>query len=261
VTRVLSGLALLALVLAILLWLPAWGTLVLAWMVLVPAVWEIAHLGEQHHGPLPRVLMLVAASAVLLSAAGRWLPTDVALLATIVATGAVLVGEARPDADILRRAGIVVFPVLYLALPLGAMVSLRQRHGVAVVLLLLATIIVSDTAQYYGGRTMGRRPLAPRLSPKKTVEGALAGVLVGGLVLPLAGREFLPQFPIWLLWVVGLALVAFGIVGDLFESLLKRSAGVKDSSELIPGHGGVLDRIDSLLFAAPVFYCVLRTIG
>jgi phosphatidate cytidylyltransferase len=123
---------------------------------------------------------------------------------------------------------------------------------------LLFTIIASDTAQYYGGRLMGRRLLAPVISPKKTVEGALSGFVAGAVALPVLGQWWLPSLPAPALALVGVTLVAAGIVGDLFESLLKRSAGVKDASALIPGHGGVLDRLDSLLFAGPVFYVFLR---
>ena len=120
--------------------------------------------------------------------------------------------------------------------------------------------MVSDIAQYYTGRLAGRRPLAPTISPRKTVEGALGGLVFGALVLAIVGAWWLPRVPIALRALVGVTIVALGITGDLFESMLKRSAGVKDSSALIPGHGGVLDRIDALLFAAPVYYIVLQYI-
>ncbi len=98
----------------------------------------------------------------------------------------------------------------------------------------------------------------PAISPKKTIEGAVGGFVFGGVFLALAGRWWLPDAPMLLRAALGVAVVAAGIVGDLFESMLKRSAGVKDSSTLIPGHGGILDRIDALLFAAPIYYSVLK---
>ena len=122
----------------------------------------------------------------------------------------------------------------------------------------MLTVIVSDTAQYYTGRAFGRRLLAPAISPKKTIEGAIGGFVFGTLLLVVVGRWWLPAVPLPVRAALGAAIVALGIVGDLFESMLKRSAGVKDSSALIPGHGGVLDRIDALLFAAPVYYIVLK---
>lgn len=259
-TRVLSALVLLPVVLGALLWLPPWGTTALAVVAAVAAVWELAHLAEQGSGPLPRAIMALATISVILAMSLRLVPVEVPLLAALVVFGCALVGEARPDTDVLRRAGAMLLPMIYVGLPLGAMAAIRRDQGAWVLLLLIATTIVSDTAQYYGGRTMGKRPLAPRISPKKTIEGAVSGVIVGGLVLPLAGGLLLPAVPAWVLWIVGLTLVGLGIVGDLFESLLKRSVGVKDSSALIPGHGGVLDRVDSLLFAAPFYYAFLRAL-
>ena len=123
---------------------------------------------------------------------------------------------------------------------------------------LMTTVMVSDTAQYYSGRAFGRHLLAPSISPKKTIEGAAGGFVVGTAFFVGVGAWWLPSMAIGVRLGLGLALVALGIAGDLFESMLKRSAGVKDSSTLIPGHGGVLDRIDALLFAAPVYYIVLR---
>ena len=147
---------------------------------------------------------------------------------------------------------------MYLGLPLGALVGIHIYGGRNAVLLLIATIVVSDTAQYYAGRLMGRRPLAPRLSPKKTIEGAAGGFVAAPIFLYYAVPQLIPFARPLMIALLGIVLVAAGIVGDLFESMLKRAAGFKDSSSLIPGHGGVLDRIDALLFATPVFYLYVR---
>jgi phosphatidate cytidylyltransferase len=125
-------------------------------------------------------------------------------------------------------------------------------------LLLILTVALSDTAQYYSGRAFGRHLLAPVISPKKTIEGAIGGFAGAMLGLGLLGHWWLPHVPLQWRLSLAVAIAAVGIVGDLFESLLKRSVGVKDASSLIPGHGGVLDRIDALLFAAPVFYAFVR---
>src|SRR5262249_17070896 len=139
-----------------------------------------------------------------------------------------------------------------------ALVAIRATRGPEVLFLLMLTVSVSDTAQYYTGRAIGRRPLAPAISPKKTIEGAAGGFVFGAATLAIAGRGWLPRQPLAVRGLLGVAVVALGIAGDLFESMLKRSAGVKDSSGLIPGHGGILDRIDALLFAAPVYYILVR---
>jgi phosphatidate cytidylyltransferase len=148
--------------------------------------------------------------------------------------------------------------MLYVALPIGGLVAIRARDGAAALFLLMLTVMVSDTAQYYTGRLVGRRKLAPAISPNKTIEGAFGGLVFGTSTFTLLGGQWMPRIPPGERIGLGAALVAAGIAGDLFESMLKRSAGVKDSSTLIPGHGGILDRIDALLFAAPVYYIFLK---
>jgi len=120
------------------------------------------------------------------------------------------------------------------------------------ILVLILIVWAYDTAAYFTGRRLGRHPFMHHISPKKTVEGVVGGVLaaavVGALLLAALGRPALAGF------VMGLALAAAAQAGDLAESMLKRAAGAKESGRLIPGHGGLLDRVDSFLFAAPVAY-------
>ncbi len=161
---------------------------------------------------------------------------------------------ANPGPGVLRDVAASILPVAYIGLPLGAIAAVRGSAGREAILLLMLTIVISDSAQYYCGRAFGRRPLSPAISPKKTVEGAIGGLVFGTLAMALGGWRVFPDASPLLLVLVGACVSALGIVGDLFESMLKRSAGVKDSSHIIPGHGGVLDRIDSWLFAAPLYY-------
>jgi phosphatidate cytidylyltransferase len=159
---------------------------------------------------------------------------------------------AMPDAAWL------FFGPLYLGLMLGHLVWLRALdRGADAVLFVVAVTWMVDSAAYFGGRRLGRHPLAPTTSPKKTVEGAVAGV-AGGLATALVAHWW--WFP--LLTVaesagVGLLLGCVGQLGDLAESMLKRRAGVKDSGGWIPAHGGLLDKVDSLVFTAPTFYYYL----
>jgi phosphatidate cytidylyltransferase len=144
---------------------------------------------------------------------------------------------------------------LYIPLLLAFLILMRNSaDGMRWILLLLCIVFSGDTAALYVGTLIGRHKLAPAISPKKTVEGSIGGLAAGLLVGLLAKHFLLPALP-WgaaagFCLVVGLA----GQVGDLFESAMKRASDVKDSGSILPGHGGVLDRIDALLFAAPVAY-------
>ena len=135
-----------------------------------------------------------------------------------------------------------------------ALIHASGPHGHRWLLIALVVIWAADSGAYFAGRRFGRRKLSPRISPNKTVEGLLGGaaaaIVIALIAAPLAGAS-VAQLPLVALLV--LVTVGFSVVGDLFESLLKRHVGVKDSGDLIPGHGGILDRIDSVLAALPVF--------
>ncbi len=121
----------------------------------------------------------------------------------------------------------------------------------------IAITWIADTAAYFGGRALGRHRLAPRISPNKTVEGAVCALLAATVAAPLYGRWVLPsgwEVDLVPAIVLGVAVGGFAIVGDLVESALKRECGVKDASNLLPGHGGLLDRLDSILWALPVAF-------
>ncbi len=143
--------------------------------------------------------------------------------------------------------------VLILVGPWVALMGLRDEFGPGYVLFLLLLIWVADIGAYFAGRRWGRRKLAPAISPGKTWEGVW-GAGAAALIFALIGAVALGMGSRWL-WFVAICMVTvgFSIVGDLFESMIKRQRGVKDSGALLPGHGGVLDRIDSLTAAAPVF--------
>ncbi|MEQ1869876.1 MAG: phosphatidate cytidylyltransferase [Vicinamibacterales bacterium] len=205
-------------------------------------------------------LLTAAAFAPVALRALFWAPVDTVLMTAMVAIGAVSLVRWRGEREAAAHIGAAVLPLLYLGLPIGAMIAIREMWGREALLLLMVTVAVSDTAQYYSGRRFGRRPLAPAISPKKTIEGALGGFAAGAIVMIALGAVWLTIAPWWLRGLLGMTLVSLGIAGDLFESMLKRSAGMKDSSTLIPGHGGVLDRIDALLFAAPIYYVVLKNL-
>jgi phosphatidate cytidylyltransferase len=256
--RVLSALVLLPVVIGTIWFLPPAGTVILAVTASVLACLEYADLARALGAHVARAVTIVAVAASCAAAAVAAVPLDLVLLTALILIGSLAVGSGQPGPAVLRDAAASLFPILYIGLPLGAIAAVRTAAGREAVLLLLVTIVVSDSAQYYVGRAFGRTPLAPSISPKKTREGAIGGVLFGTLAMTLGGLRVFPAAQLLLLIASAAAVVVSGIIGDLFESLLKRSAGVKDSSSLIPGHGGILDRIDSWLFAGPVYYVFVR---
>ncbi|MSO31070.1 MAG: phosphatidate cytidylyltransferase [Acidobacteria bacterium] len=258
-TRVLSGAVLLVLAMAVVWLAPQAIFFGVAELLLVLALIEYVALARTCGLPVPAIPAGVAAMLTCAAfAQGLTVPLEAVLMSALVALGALTLTTWSGGRDALGSAAASIFPSLYLGLPIGAMVAIRDARGREALVLLMLTVVVSDTAQYYSGRAFGRRPLAPAISPKKTVEGAIGGLLSGAMVLAVVGAWWLPVIPLVLRVLFGVTIVALGIAGDLFESMLKRSAGVKDSSSLIPGHGGILDRIDALLFAAPVYYVVLK---
>lgn len=206
-------------------------------------------------------------------------------IVAIAAFAPLLAALAQPDQPTaITGASLVTMGSLYLGLPVFAAISLRNAfgtvdqqwltslaestaiigqaapRGLAWTALVVFTIWVGDSAAYLGGRSFGRRPLSPRISPKKTVEGSIAGLLGSGLTALLCAALFGLNLPIHVVLGFGLLIGITGQLGDLVESLIKRQAGVKDSGTLIPGHGGILDRIDALLLAFPIAWFALALV-
>ena len=259
-TRVLSALVLLPAVVGIAWFLPPIYTTILIGIVVALAFDEYARMARLGSEGFPRVIGGVATLAAYV-AVWAGVPLALVFAPALLAGAAAAVGRGRPDEDAVRLAAVTLFPLLYLAVPLGLAAALHTDRGPMTLLVPFLVVVASDSAQYYGGRTLGRRPLAPRISPKKTVEGAITGIVVAAAVTPVLARLSIADAPIGLMVLLGVLIAIIGIMGDLFESLLKRASGIKDSSSLIPGHGGILDRIDALLFVFPAYALFLRYAG
>jgi phosphatidate cytidylyltransferase len=260
VTRVLAAIVLIAGVVAAVWFLPAWITLVLAAVVAGLAAFELGGLSTGL-GTAARLLFAVFASLSSLSFAlppqfGELHAVLVIEMVSMVAIGAARLAAGPMQAP-LPSWTIPLLAIGYVGLPLGALSRTQVQYGPRVFTVLFALLAISDSAQYYTGRAFGRRKLAPSISPAKTIEGAAGGLMAAALTGAFLGSRWIPGVSLVAGAVLGVMLGAFGMVGDLFESLIKRGAGVKDSSSIIPGHGGVLDRIDSWLFAAPIYYVYL----
>jgi phosphatidate cytidylyltransferase len=155
--------------------------------------------------------------------------------------------------QLVRDIAVNIFGLMYLPFLMGHFIWLRYLpEGELWILWLLLVIFAGDTGAFYVGQAVGKRKLSPLVSPGKTWEGAVGGVVLALAVGTLAGQWLLPLANIRSLGLLALVLAVVGLLGDLFESMLKRRAQVKDTSAILPGHGGMLDRLDSLLFAAAV---------
>jgi phosphatidate cytidylyltransferase len=263
VLRILSALVLLPVLLGAI-WWSFWTTFALGIVAAALAFVEYVALAGRIGARVPKTLAGVATLAAAAAMAWPGMPggilIDVALLSAVVVISASALSAPAGSRPAVVEAATSIFPALYIGLPIGAIVALRDAPGTEALLLLVAVVILSDTGQYYTGRLFGTRPLAPSISPGKTVEGAIGGFVAGAAAAMIIGRWWLSAVGPLPRALLGATVAAAGIAGDLFESQLKRNAGVKDSSALIPGHGGVLDRIDSWLFAGPIYYVLVRYI-
>ncbi len=190
---------------------------------------------------------------------GAGSPVVAAFFLFVLGVAALSLWTKRPLVETLPAAGISASGLILVAFPFSFAIPLHAAgtQGPALLLFALVVVWVSDTAAYFVGKAIGKHALAPRLSPNKTWEGTIAGFF-GSLIAALIFARFMNVPLVHLLGMAALGNVA-GQVGDLLESGYKRSAGVKDSGSLLPGHGGVLDRIDALILAIPVvwYYWIL----
>ena len=273
-TRLISGTVYVALIVLALTLSMVWGLWILLSVFAVAGIIEFNRLTGVNRPYIFRIVLDCAAAVWLLYATaqygmaishgiGIFLPYLLYLLYVVCRS------TFLPHQAMLPSLGNSVIGQLYIAVPLALTIrltlvvdpfsSMTQYNG----LLLLAIFIfiwVNDTGAYLVGSRWGKRRLAPNISPKKSVEGS-----IGGLILVLLSAVILRLLLFtdlsWLHILLTSAVVAiFGTIGDLFESSLKRQAGVKDSGKLIPGHGGILDRIDSLLLAVPAVYLLLAVL-
>ncbi len=185
----------------------------------------------------------------------------VLLALNLVAIAVISMFQFKADRSVLDLIARQLQGIIYIPLPLCFLVLIREGHsGPIWIFLLLAIIFAGDTSAFYIGSYLGRHKLSPAISPGKTIEGAIGGLAANLAVGSVGKALFLPGLPwgsgILFFFAVGIA----GQLGDLFESEMKRSSNIKDSSAILPGHGGILDRIDALLFAAPVAYVFIRYI-
>ena len=253
--------------------LPGWWFFVFMALVIDCAAYEYLLIVRPRapHAPLWLLLVLAPLAAYAVSYAFNFTPATLAdykaflpvlrlhilagALVISVGLGTLLLFSRTPLEETIPALGILGFGIPYFALPIAAVHTLQQIDP-WVVFLLLAIVWLGDTAAYYVGSRIGKHKLAPVISPKKSWEGAAASLAIAMIAAAIWSKVRFGELDIKILGAAALTSVAAQI-GDLVESMIKRGSGVKDSGSILPGHGGVLDRLDALLFGAPVLLFIL----
>lgn len=265
--RLLTALILIPLIVAGVFWLPPAGIFVLCTLVFAGAALEMGQVARAWAPTVRPWALAVAVPLAALPAAGLGLADSVeggvvlclafAVLGPLLGTAVML--ARTPVAECLPALGLFAFGIPYFAVPTATTVRLGEADP-WLVILLLAVVWAGDSSAYYVGKNLGRRRLAPLISPNKTWEGALAGLLASVVAALVWCLIHLGRLDATVVTAAAAAAVA-GQLGDLVQSQIKRGAGIKDSGHLLPGHGGLWDRSDAMLFAAPVLWLGLDLAG
>jgi phosphatidate cytidylyltransferase len=280
--RILTAVVLIPAVVALVWWGPPAVTAVAAGLVAILAVVEFFHLANrmglrafrkwtisstallfyaQYSLGLVETHTLSGGVSLVRDAAGGVVSIEAVLLAFLFGCVAIGLATRQPLADVLPSMAASTAGLIFIALPFSYLVRVNEigRVGRELVLFTLCLIWAGDMLAYFVGRSLGRMPMAPALSPKKTWEGAM-GNMIASLLVGVLFARWMQMDALTLMVIAGLGNIA-GQMGDLIESAYKRGAAVKDSGTLVPGHGGVLDRIDSLTLAAPVVWAAYQWLG
>ncbi|MEY8577494.1 phosphatidate cytidylyltransferase [Corynebacteriaceae bacterium 6-324] len=242
----------------------------LAWYIVVAvavgvAMWEVLTRLREHSYHLPRTLMIIGGQAMLWSS---WpFETNGLIAVYVVAVLALMFGRLfhngrhRPPINYLRDMSVGVFVLTWIPMfgSFAAMLSTTSQGGASIIVFMLC-VVASDTGGYVAGVMFGSHPMAPAVSPKKSWEG-FVGSIIFGMVTGALSIHFLLEREAWVGAVMGLGLVVCASLGDLVESQFKRELGIKDMSYILPGHGGLMDRLDGMLPAAMVTWVAISFLG
>ncbi len=222
------------------------------------ALYEFLILGRRKGYELPIALCMLLTLFIIVAFVLEPVSVEMGVFLTLLVVPASYVFSRKALDDALPSSAIAVMATLYVGMLGGSLIRLRNDFapniGPKLVYFLVLVVWLGDAGAYYVGKKFGRRALSPRISPKKTIEGGIGGIAVAILTAVIIHFTFFREFPLVHAIIAGVILSIAGVIGDLAESMWKRSAAVKDSGTLIPGHGGFLDRFDSVFFTTPILY-------
>ena len=224
----------------------------------VLALHEFLVLGEKKGYPIQKTLSIALMLLLLAAFLRPEVSVEVVVFAVLLIIPAFYVFSRGDLEAALPASAVCVLGILYIGMLAGAVLRLRLDFGDTVgpklIFFLFVVVWAGDAGAYYFGKAFGKHRLSPRVSPKKTIEGGIGGLATSVLAAAIISLTFFREFPLPHALAAAVLLSMSGVIGDLAESLWKRSAAVKDSGALIPGHGGFLDRSDSIFFTAPILY-------
>jgi phosphatidate cytidylyltransferase len=242
-------------------WIVGWGHPYLfdatVALVAILAMHEFLALGRAKGYEVPVILCIVIMLIIMAAFILHDLSVELGMFTALLVIPASYVFGKRTLEEALPASAVAVLATTYVGMLGGSLIRLRNDFpdGSKLVFFLLLVVWLGDTGAYYVGKSLGKHKLSPRISPKKTVEGLAGGIAASVITAMIIHFTFFRTFPLLHAIIAGVILSVAGVIGDLAESMWKRSAAVKDSGTLIPGHGGFLDRFDSVFFTAPILYC------
>lgn len=237
-------------------WSHEWAFNATMALVSALALYEFLSLGRRKNYDIPVPLCIAVMLFIIAAFVLEPVSVEMGVFATLlIIPGSYVFRKGSLD-DALPASAIAVLGTAYVGMLGGSLIRLRHDfiEGPRLVFFLLLVVWLGDAGAYYVGKRFGKRKLSPRISPKKTVEGGLGGIVTSMIAAVIIQKTFLPEVPLLHAMMLALVLSISGVIGDLVESMWKRSAAVKDSGGMIPGHGGFLDRFDSIFFTAPIVY-------
>jgi phosphatidate cytidylyltransferase len=261
VKRTLTAIVLLGALFVIIQFAPGWVFFLCGTAFALAALHEFYQLTGKNGLGARRVLGLVMGAMVLLTYYVASVPLEAALFAALLLAGlyyVVTVNTAEKLAAFPASFASTLAGVLYVAFPLGYVFRLRLEWGPEYLYLLAAIVFLGDTGAFFVGKPLGKHKMTPIASPNKSWEGSAGGFLFAVAGAVAARFLLLPEAPLLTVVLTALVVHAAAQISDPFESLFKRAVGVKDSSNSLPGHGGFLDRIDSLILAGPALYYIVK---
>jgi len=220
------------------------------------ALYEFLVLGKRKGYTLPIAICVAAMLFIVAAFILEPISVEMGVFLALLLIPAAYVFSNGSLEDALPSSGIAVLATLYVGMLGGSLVRLHNdfAEGPRLIFFLLLVVWLGDAGAYYFGKTLGRHKMSPRISPKKTIEGGIGGAITSVITAVIIHFTFFKTFPLLHAVIAGVLLSVTGMIGDLAESMWKRSAEVKDSGTLLPGHGGFLDRFDSIFYTAPILY-------